>query len=315
MVTQRFRGRTVIDNLYAAVASGRLAGIGGVKGFHYYVDPTNGSDGNSGKTPQRAYATMAKALSKCVAYRGDVIHRMKGTETVTSEVEIDCHGVTIIADQLFNPMGNGEAFTTYGSHIDGPAAILKAPAILVGLGFVGSQPAGPSLLIDCEEAGGYEGGFNWLLGCRFSQWGIAKAYALKTLGGAVNLIEGCIFDGLFAGYTTAAISLHNDTGGLAPYNTWLKDNIFSAIGTGKYCIEFATGSVPNGLLISGNINTRNVLEGASQQAKFINSNAVTGSGHIFDNYPGFATDTGSYDRTVAQLQAQGFLLSNNHYSE
>jgi len=315
MVTQRFRGRTVIDNLYAAVASGRLSGIGGVMGKHFYVDPTNGSDGNSGKTPQKAKATLAAALALCVAYRGDVIHRMKGTETVTSAVSIDCHGVTIIADQIFNPMGNGEAFTTYGSHTDGPAAILKAPAILVGIGFVGSQAAGPSLLIDCEEAGGYEGGFNWIFQCRFSQWGIAKAYAIKAIGGAVNLIEACTFDGLFAGFTTAAISLHNDTGGLAPYDTWLKDNIFTAIGSGKYCIEFATGSVPNGVLISGNKNTRNVLEAASQQAKFLNTNAVTGSGHIFDNYPGFATDTASYDRTVAQMQTQGFLFSNNHYSE
>lgn len=314
-MTVRWRGKHVFDNLEAHAVGGLLASPRNPFGNHFYVDPNNGASGNSGEAWNAAKATLAQALALATAYKGDVIHVAKGTQTVTEPVEIDVHGVSIIAEQLFNPMGNGEAHTIYGSHTDGPAATILAPCNIIGMGFVGSQAAGPSLLIDCEEAGGYEGGFNWLYHCRFSQWGIAKAYALKTIGGAVNLVEACTFDGLFAGYTTAAISMHNDTGGLAPYDTWLKDNVFTAIGNGKYCIEFAVGSVPNGVLISGNMNTRNVLEAASQQAKFLNTNAVTGSGHIFDNYPGFATDTASYDRTVAQMQTQGFLFSNNHYSE
>jgi hypothetical protein len=147
--------------------------------------------------------------------------------------------------------------------------------------------------------------------CRFSQWGISKYYAIKQIGGNLNIIEECVFEGLFAGWGVAAISLFNDTGGLAPYETIIKDNWFFAGGDGKYCIEFASGSVPNQVMISGNRN----VNGSSMTTKFLLSNAVTGTGHIFDNYTGGATDTGSYDRTVAQLQAQGFQLSNNHYSE
>ena len=42
-------------------------------GTHYWVDPVNGSDGNSGKTPDRAFSTLYKAHASCTAGKNDVV--------------------------------------------------------------------------------------------------------------------------------------------------------------------------------------------------------------------------------------------------
>lgn len=310
-MTERWQGRHVFDQLVANQAEGILNPQANKWGQHFYVDPVSGSDSYNGRSPDKAKQTLDAAIGLCTAYRGDVIWVKKGTQTVTSAVEFDVHGITVIAESLFNPMGNGEAHTVYGSHTDGPAAVITKPCNIIGLGFVGSDADGPSLLIDCEESGGYDGGFNWLYRCRFSQWGIAKYYAIKSIGGAVNLIDECTFDGLFTGWGVAAISLQNDVGGQAPFDTVVRNNMFFAGGDGKYCIEFATGAVPNGVMIYGNKN----VNGAGMTTKFLDSNGVSGKCHIFDNWPGGATDTGSYDTAVATMQGYGYQISGNHYSE
>src|SRR6185503_19507054 len=60
-----------------------------------------GSNGNDGKTPDRPLATIAKALTLCVANRGDKIILMPGhAETVSAAAGLDLNvaGVSIIAD-------------------------------------------------------------------------------------------------------------------------------------------------------------------------------------------------------------------------
>ena len=50
----------------------------------WYVDGTNGSDGNAGDAPDQAYATVAAAISAAVATRGDSVVIAPGTYTITS---------------------------------------------------------------------------------------------------------------------------------------------------------------------------------------------------------------------------------------
>ena len=50
----------------------------------WYVDTTNGADGNSGLAPDEAYATIAQAISSAVATRGDTVVMYPGTYTITS---------------------------------------------------------------------------------------------------------------------------------------------------------------------------------------------------------------------------------------
>ena len=50
----------------------------------WYVDGTNGSDGNPGDAPDEAYATIGAAISAAVATRGDTVIIYPGTYTITS---------------------------------------------------------------------------------------------------------------------------------------------------------------------------------------------------------------------------------------
>src|SRR3990167_5739875 len=50
----------------------------------WYVDVTNGSDGNSGEAPDQAYAGIGTAITASVATRGDTIIVAPGTYTITA---------------------------------------------------------------------------------------------------------------------------------------------------------------------------------------------------------------------------------------
>lgn len=309
----RWRGKHVFDNLEAHAVGGLLGG-GNSFGDHFYVDPSNGAAGNSGTAWNDAKATLAQALALCETGKGDIIHVARGTQTVTSPLEINVRGVIIMADQLYNPMGNGESFTIYGSHTDGPAAIIYQPCIVIGMGFSGSQTTGPSLLIDCDNQGGYNGGFNWLYRCRFSSWLTGVGYALQTIGGALNMIEECTFDGLYyekdlyGGFNLGCILCGSDVGGAAPFDLVIRKNRFINIGANtKYCITWNSGAIPQTVNIESNYNMG--------PQKFFNNNGCTNySTHLIDNWVNGA-NTEVYNDTIANLILKGVEFSGNHYHE
>ena len=50
----------------------------------WYVDGTNGADGNQGTSPEEPFATIGAAQSASVASRGDMIVIYPGTYTITT---------------------------------------------------------------------------------------------------------------------------------------------------------------------------------------------------------------------------------------
>jgi hypothetical protein len=46
----------------------------GFTGKAFFVKPSTGSDSNSGKTPARAFKTLARALQYCTANKNDVVY-------------------------------------------------------------------------------------------------------------------------------------------------------------------------------------------------------------------------------------------------
>jgi len=309
-MTVLYKGRHVFERLAALSTEGILAGYAqNPLATHYYVDDQNGNDKLSGLSPNVAKLTLQAAIDLCTDWHGDVIHVTRGTQTVTTAVLFNKKGILVIADNLGNPFAMGEYHCIYGSHTDGPAAKITQPCTIIGLGFCGSQAAGASLEIDCAEEGGSNGGWSLIKNCRFDHWGIAKAYAILVKGGADNQIEDCEFDGLWTGYTTAAIYFQ-DSAAQGCWNYGIERNRFYNIGSGKYCIEVKSGSHLRQVLIKGNHNI-----GPATPAKFFNHQAQAGDGQVCDNYTGQATDTGSYDETVATLQGDGYSMSDNHYEE
>ena len=66
---------TVADGLYQYGGQPVTPGLPvPFTGNSYFVNPATGSDGYTGKTPTRAFATLYKALSKCTAGNNDVVY-------------------------------------------------------------------------------------------------------------------------------------------------------------------------------------------------------------------------------------------------
>lgn len=68
-------------------------------GSYWFVHSVTGSNGNSGKTPERPFSTIDYAVGRCTADKGDVIVVMPGhVETITASggLTFDVAGVTVI---------------------------------------------------------------------------------------------------------------------------------------------------------------------------------------------------------------------------
>jgi hypothetical protein len=94
-------GITRFSQLQAATVVG--GGVNGSSPFGtmYYVDGTNGSDSNNGKSPSKAFATIAAAISASTASKGDEITIAPGTYTITASLAPKAH--TIFKAAVYNP--------------------------------------------------------------------------------------------------------------------------------------------------------------------------------------------------------------------
>ena len=285
----------------------------GADGRVFWVDPSSsvglanmvGYDGNDGRTPETAFLTLQAAIDACDNWRGDVIICKAGTQTVTTPVLFNKKGITVMAEGMGIPsMAKGERFMIYGSHTDGPAAAISYPCRVIGMGFCGSETAGGSLEID-GTTGGFDGGnFDSLEYCRFSHWGIAKAFALILQGTGDVEIDNCYFDGYTAGYTTAAIQCEL-AGSCGTWATKITNSLFMNPVT--YALIMKTSSVP----VRGYVENNRVVG----SGKFFNANSVSGSWCFYGNWLPTATDGLSYNDTVGNLQTAGYDFAGNHYSE
>ena len=81
------------------LGSGSQIPVAAYPGIYRFVSSVNGNDGNSGKAPKTAVATIAKALTMCTANNGDVIVVLPGhAETVSAAggLTLNVAGVTIV---------------------------------------------------------------------------------------------------------------------------------------------------------------------------------------------------------------------------
>jgi len=253
--------------------------------------------------------SLQAAIDECTADNGDIIVVSPGTHSVTETVAFDKRGITVIAAKV-GMAERGERFTVAAaaSFDDGPAATITAPCHIIGLGFAGRDTTQESLLIDCEEAGGWSGGAIILDECRFSVWYGAMDAGVRCIGGAQNVIKSCTFDGLFGGFGTAAIVLENDTGGLAAAYLRVEDCLFQGVGSGKHAIKHATGSIPASVLYKDNV----LLPGWSAQGKFLDNNSVASTGMAANNWLApLANQAAAFEN----LTNSTIGFAGNHYEE
>ena len=301
-VRQAFKSEGVTERVIALL--GNLNQIGKV----FYCDPTDGDDANGGLRPDQAKATMDAAIGLCTADRGDVIIRMQGTETVSSAVEFDVAGITVIAEGYgLSPESKGEYFATQAAsgYTDGPAARITARCTLIGLGFVSrdsgtvAQNRGAALTIGSSSSGAF--GVH-LLGCRFPKWGLDNRYGVYLDGtNAITdcTIEACTFEGVGSDFDYG-ILLNG-----AIQNPNIVRNKFRDCTYAVGYNAFAGGG-PDALIASNWVLTANgLLDSNSQDAPTL----------VADNWLGVATGTGAFDVSIATLDGNNIFVADNHYKE
>lgn len=283
----------------------------GTFGDKFFVDPVNGNDGNAGDSKNDAFKTLQKAIDKTKENRSDLIIVAPGAHNVTSTVNFNKQGITVIAADMGMPApvgGEQSMVNAAASFTNGPAATITKPCRIIGLGFASRDLTKENLLIDSGGSGGFEGGFISLRYCRFPCWYGAIDAGVRMKGGSLNHVRRCSFDGLFVGFGTGAIVMEN-SGAIAPANSRIKRNYFSGVGTGKHAIVHAVGSVPVGQLYMSN-----TMEGGftGNIGKFLDNNNVASSGMIADNYlGGMATKAAAFEN----MTNSNLKFSDNHYEE
>lgn len=289
-------------NTYYVATSANVA-------YSYIIERFGVSQNNDGS--RVLHATLASALAACVDWRGDTIVLGRETHSVDETAAFSVKGLKVIGAQMLEGPFQGEIATiaASASFLDGPAATITQPTVFYGVGFAGRDTTKENCLVDCGEAGGFNGGFTSFINCRFPTWYGAMDAGLRFVGGAVNRVIECSWDGLFGGYGTGGIILENDTGAITPAYIEVLGCRFYEMGSGIHAIVHALGSTPLGVNYSHNY----LLPGfGGNQGLFLDNNSVASTGIAGGNY-------------LAPLAAKANAFSNmsnstightdNHYEE
>lgn len=116
----------------------------GRTGQVFYVDPVNGSTGNTGRSPSTAFSTTTQALAACTSGNGDIIYRLPGLELLTAPVVVNKTGVSIIAAPYKTTFNTPTDYLYYSStgNSTGPVFQVTHKAYLYGLATYGIWSAG-----------------------------------------------------------------------------------------------------------------------------------------------------------------------------
>jgi len=279
---------------------------GGI-GLSWYVDSNNGSDGYDGKTSDRAFATVQKAIDATTADRGDTIYLLPGHNenlSATNTVDLNKAGVAIIgigwggrtprfdfdhADAIFEIDDSdcllknirfmpGAATVTVGVEIEG-----VVNTVIEDCYFMDGEVSGTDEFIESIEL--EAGSDNTIIrNCKFrvstSSNGAVSAIMFTGLSDRVA-IEGCDIQG---GYSGACI--YHD--GAAITNVRIRDNLLVPKDT-EPGIELITAS-------TGIIEYNRTCSNLTTLAGAIVADGV----YAFENYHSeTATENGGLARTAS----------------
>lgn len=158
------KGYSMLSDLADGLSAMSLLGHAG--GTSYYLDPTNGSDSNDGKTPAKAVKTFPVAYALLTDGANDILYYIAGTTSLTLTAQIAwaksyTHFVGVCA-----PTQTGQR-----ARIFSPATGTISPVMnITGSGcvfanlYVVQQSVNASALIDVSVSGGR----NFFVNCHFT---------------------------------------------------------------------------------------------------------------------------------------------------
>jgi hypothetical protein len=248
-------------------------------------------------------ADLVAAIAAAVAGNGDVILLPRGGIEVTSMVAQAKSGVRIIAvDDGMSPLARGEFNAIYAdaAFVDGPAMQITAPCSIEGVAFASRDTeatfyGGAALLLGGNADANPWG--VWLKSCRFPKWGLDNRIGVAIEGSSNCLIEECDFEGVGADFDSG-IYVQGATQNLVIRRNHFRDCTYGVLfgafaGGGPHCI---------------------IQENVCEDSKLLSATSAA-TGLVCGNYLEGATDTGSYNDTVDNLNTLGLVFSGNHYAE
>jgi hypothetical protein len=251
------------------------------------------------------FSTLQGAIDATVADRGDLIIVKRRYTAITTGVNFNKQGITVVGQNFgMPPLYRGEYFAQDCSATDGPAFTITKPCTIIGLGFHSSWVGGISSIGLIEWASG-DAGWVHLKHCRFMNWATANVYGLNFEAGANCVIEECSFEGnATQGFVNAAIAF----GGSAtqnPIRNIVRNCVFSNC---TYAIEHKDGTPQEFIYGPGNITVP-----ATVATKFLNSKGAACTGIICGNFFYTAEGASTFDQTVANMETDGARCVGNEY--
>lgn len=176
--------------------------VGGLftTGKVFFVKPSTGSDGNTGRRPDRALKTLAKALSLCTANQNDVVYMISEgnaasacTDYQSAALDWNKDGVHLIGVNSGNGIQNRSriAQLSTATNVDDLFTVSADNCLIANISVYHG-------VADATSKGAVKvtGERNHFLNCTFSGIGhadmdTADNYSLKVSGGAENLFEKC----------------------------------------------------------------------------------------------------------------------------
>lgn len=178
------------------------APVGGLftTGTPYFVKPSSGSDGNTGKSPDKAFKTLAKALASATADKNDVVYFIAEDNTASgttdyqsTELDWNKDGVHLIGINSGNGIQNRSriAQLSTATDVDGLFTVSASNCLIANISvFQGVD--------DATSVGAVKvtGERNKFYNCTFSGIGhatqdVANNYSLSVNAGEENVFERC----------------------------------------------------------------------------------------------------------------------------
>jgi len=273
--------------------TGGVAGVNS-EGKVYYVDGTNGSDGNTGKGWSDAKVTIQAAID--LASAGDTIFitaklitDMTGDPTSYEEnltIGADTPNLSLIGISRGQTQGGLPQLKDGTVTSDPILKVQAAGCLIANLGFNGAGNTGGGILLDDDYSTKSAFGTT-IAGCHFKNCKGSTATSAVTGGAIMWSGEGNAWQVRIAGnrfYKNVADVVLKGTSNTQPQDVIIEDNIFSGPAASCDCNLFLSGAGDgiNGVIIRNNVFTAFPALGGTND-RFISATGCTGilTGNVF----------------------------------
>lgn len=298
----------------------------------YYVDADNGSDNNTGLTPNEATATIQKAVTLAAA--ANLISKTGSTVYVKAKYMVAGSTDPVsYAETVIIPAAGGDNMAIVGVSNNrtqgglpqikigsGSTAMItvRAPGVLLAnIGINGASSTGGGILLDDDGSTKTAFGVR-ITNCHFKNCVGSTATDSRT-GGAImwsaqgNAWQVRIDNNRF--YKNVGDVVLLGTSGSVPQDVLIEDNVFSGPAANVDCnLYLAAGSGMNGVIIRDNYFTAMPAIGSGSVARFMDLTGCVGL--LANNYfattvdPALTELTFAAAGTGAKVPATVFMAGN-----